>query len=100
MNWADKDTHVVDGVIRWNTNDHVPPMDILDLFAEFKPVKFNLDASCKALDEDTARDIAAYKEQRANMTHDQFIEEAYESRAAFGKGVKVKNIITGEEYVT
>ena len=98
--WADKDTYVVDGVLRWSLNDRVPPLDILDLFAEFKPVEFDLDASCKALDEETSRFIAEYRERRANMTEEQLAEEAFERRAAFGEGQEVVNIITGEVFNT
>lgn len=98
--WADKDTYVVDGVIRWSLNDRVPPLDILDLFYFKSDIVFDLDASCKALDEETSKFIAEYRDRRANMTEEQLAEEAFERRAAFGEGQEVVNIITGEVFNT
>jgi hypothetical protein len=46
------------------------------------------------------RVFADYTAARAHRTPEQIAEEAYEMRAAFGPGVKVANVITGEECVT
>lgn len=100
VNWADKDTYVVDGVIRWVNNDNVPPLEILELLYYKADVVFDITASCRANHDDMIKAVTRYRETRANMTEANLIEEAFERQAAFGKGVTVVDVITGEEYVT
>lgn len=83
------------GVIRWNSNDRVPPLDIVALAAEvFEAVDF--DASREAYEADAKRSIAEYRRRRAQRTPEQVAEERAEMRAAFGPGATVVDVLTGE----
>lgn len=88
-----------EGVIRWDSNQQVPPEDCLDL-AQHIGLPINraaCDATAKA---DRQAFFAAYRQARRNRTPEQIAEEAFEARAAHGPGVKLVNIITGEEIET
>lgn len=83
------------GVIRWNSNDRVPPLDIVALAAEvFEAVDF--DASREAYEADAKRSISEYRRRRAQRTPEQVAEERAEMRAAFGPGATVVDVLTGE----
>ena len=47
---------------------------------------------------DTA--MAGYRRAYARRTPDQILEESFEIEAAFGRGVRVVNVITGDERTT
>lgn len=48
----------------------------------------------------TRKAIEAYRAARAKMTDEDRAEEDYERRAAFGSGVEVVNVLTGERFRT
>ena len=80
------------GVWRWQSNDRVPPEDVLE--------KWNLsdDIMQKCLetkDQETHEFLAKYREQMKN--HVPSDEEIFEMRAAFGPGATVVNVITGKK---
>jgi hypothetical protein len=50
----------------------------------------------KAREINDRRNLEAYFESQANRTAEQIAEERFEMQAAFGKGEKVVNILTGE----
>lgn len=50
----------------------------------------------KISDEKWAEIVSEYKKARAKRTPEQKAEELFEKRAAFGRGQKIVNIITGE----
>lgn len=91
------EAHVDDGVVRWNSNDHVPPADCLIVFemagCEFDPKKS--EAVRKA---ETRDAINRYRESRRNYVPD--AEERFEMRAAFGPGETVVDVITGQKFTT
>lgn len=90
----DTDASVGDGVVRWNSNAQVPPVDILELWRHLgKP--FDFDKSVAAREVDLDRQIADYRRRMAN--HVPSDEEMFEMRAAFGPGSTVVNVLTGEK---
>lgn len=95
---ADFDTQAtVDaaGVVRWNSNNQVPPEDVLELWAHVgKP--FNLEASKAARSADLDRFLAEYRARYKGPSP----EERAEARAAFGPGVELVNVITGHRWRT
>lgn len=89
------DTYPKAGVLYWASNDRPVPTDVFR------------DALCEptakqvaAYDADTQAALAAYREARRNISPEQAAEEAYERRAAFGAGVELVDVITGERYVS
>lgn len=92
-----KEATINDGVIRWNSNDRVPPADCVALAVYLEmPVDV---AKC-----DTVRDaemtafLEAYRKVRANRPISE--EERAEARAAHGPGVTIVNAITGQKFTT
>lgn len=94
---ADKlanDTTIVDGVIRWNSNNKVPPADIIE-FAAHIGLPIDVAACLTARDKETSAFLADYRERMRN--HKPSGEELWEMRAAFGRGTTVVNVITGRK---
>lgn len=88
-----------EGVMRWNSNDQVPPSDIVDFASQLMDDISNI-ASDEARKVDQAAFFETYREGRRNMNADQKREEAFERRAAFGPGETVIDIVTGERFRT
>jgi hypothetical protein len=80
------------GVVRWKSNDRVPPQDCLDEFAE-AGCEFNMVASVRAREADDREFFAEYRRQQASRQPS--AEELFEMRAAFGEGAEVVDVITG-----
>ena len=86
---------VADGIVRWDTNDRVPPSDTLAEMLEARGItQAEHDASLAAGRTETQAFLADYRERMAD--HVPSDEERYEMRAAFGEGVEVVNVITGQ----
>lgn len=82
------------GVVRWKSNNSVPPTEILDLWKHVgKP--FDMEKSLASREADTTKFIAEYRERMKNYPHSP--EELAEMRVAFGPGAEVVNIITGKK---
>lgn len=82
------DAYVVRGIVRWSSNDSVPPRDVMadwdSLGVEFdywKSVAVREDEVCASLKEYSNRSPSP--------------EDMSEMRAAFGEGANVVNIISG-----
>lgn len=93
---ADFDEHrhyIVDGVVRWSSNDQVPPRDLLsDWFEAGCISKGTLRASMEARDADLTAFVAEYKRCQPSRPSD---EEMYELRANFEPGTEVVDVISG-----
>ena len=89
------DMTIMDGIPRWNSNNHVIPSDCAEL-AAYIGLPVDLVASDKARDADTKAFLAAY---RANYTGPSD-EERFEARAAHGAGVELVDMITGHKWTT
>ena len=87
--------HYNDGyVIRWKSNDNVPPADLLEDWWRVDAISMcELKESEKARDRETSAFLDAYAESMRN--HVPSDEEMFEMRAAFGEGETVVNVITG-----
>jgi hypothetical protein len=88
------DTRVYDdaaGIRRWRSNDSVvPPMVLRD--ACLVPSATHEAAYTASMH----RTLAAYRGARATCSPEQRAEAAFEARAAFGPGVALVNVLTGE----
>ena len=83
------------GVMRWTTNNQVPPLDCLE-FARFGlKMPVNIPASVAQGDRETQESIQAYRKHQTECGISP--EERFEMEAAFGKGTKIVDIITGKE---
>ncbi len=89
------DATVTDGIVRWNSNDNVPPTDVLDLW-KFMGFNFDMDASLVAQKADLQAFLADYRANDTGPTD----EDRFEARAAFGSGVEIVNCITGRKFTT
>lgn len=85
---------ITNGIVRWDSNNNVPPADMVAAIATFEDI--DVEACAAARDVDNARFIEQYITMQANRTEEQIAEENYERRAAFGPGEKLVNVITGE----
>jgi len=81
------------GVVRWKSNGRVPFMSDLAAMGA-TPEQLAASEPVRSAQVDEA--IAAYTKGRKNRSAEERAEEAFEIRAAFGPGVKVVNILTGE----
>ena len=93
------DATYVDGIMRWKSNDRVPPEEyVADAIREGFPADA---AKCDAARSvDLKAFLAVYRMEQAQRTPEQIAEQRMEARAAMGEGVKMVNIITGEKYTT
>lgn len=91
---ADKlrtDATITDGVIRWNSNQQVPPSDCVALAAHIG-LPVDVVAACTAArDIETETFLADYRKRPQQPS----VEEIAGMRAAFGPGQRVVNIVTG-----
>lgn len=90
-------TTVVDGVVRWKSNGRVPPEDILAVWHHLG-LPFDYEASVRIRDKEEREFLEEYR--RVNKGRKPSAEERAEARAAMGPGVKMVNVITGDEWVT
>lgn len=81
------ETYFKDGVFYWQSNDHVCSSDILDELGIYHdPIKQK-----EARDEELNDFLMAYRKNYQPPS----AEQLYEMEAAFGKGAKVVDIISG-----
>jgi hypothetical protein len=83
------------GLYRWNSNDRIPPAEIIE---QFRSAGYLTDAQAEAHnDQRSIENERIMDEYRAFMaTYVPTAEERYEMMAAFGAGTKVVNVITGK----
>jgi len=87
-----KDYNVVNGVVRWTSNNRVPFDDLLEVFRKAGDIDGQT-----ALQSQRARDAEnaiLFRELRKNVKP-ATSEEIFEMRAAFGSGIKIVDVITG-----
>lgn len=86
-----------DCVRRWHSNNRCVPSDIMTaLFNAGRVTEQIMLATRETEDKETAALLRRYVASRGARTKEQIEEENFEIRAAFGPGVKVVNVITGE----
>lgn len=93
------DYTITNGIVRWDSNNQVPPADMVEAIATFED-SVDVEASKAARQIDNAAFIEQYIKAQANRSEDQIREERMEARAAFGPGETVVNVFSGERYTT
>jgi len=84
-----------DGIVRWVSNDRVPPAEVLAEMLELRGItQAEHDAAAATERAETGAFLDAYRESMAN--HVPSDEEMFEMRAAFGPGAEIVNVITGQ----
>jgi len=81
---------------RWVSNDAFCPVHSCADYG----IPCDVDAQSAAVSEQAGESIDAYMRSREEMTDEQRQEEAFEQRAAFGPGVELVNVVTGERFLT
>lgn len=82
------------GVLRWKSNNHVPPQEVLD-FWKYVGKRFNMSKCVAARNREDKIFLKEYRKQEQNRKYSQ--EELFEMEAAFGKGTVVVDVITGKK---
>ena len=80
------------GVLRWLSNNSVPPQEVLD-FWRFMGKRFNMNKSMAARKRETKAVIEKYKQQNRGLNDG----ERYEAQSVFGKNTIIRDAITGRE---
>lgn len=88
---------VTDGVVRWDSNNRVPPSDCLQLWA-FCNCKFDYLKSLETGKREMGEFLAEVRRQDAGREISE--EEIATARAAHGPGVTLVNAITGRKFKT
>jgi len=89
------------GVVRWKSNDRVPFEDMITDFAEAGFISSeSIELSKEARSTETSAFLKEYAAAQAARTPEQIAEEQFEVRAAFGTGVEVVNVFTGERTIS
>jgi hypothetical protein len=90
-----EDTFVVGQALFWKSNGRPVPLSC------FRDAYVTIPAGQQEAETlYTRAAIADYRAARANISDEQRAEEAYERRAAFGPGVEVVDVLSGERYVS
>ena len=91
----DTKTEVRDGVVRWRSNDQVPPQACLDLW-KFVGKPFDAEKSQKTRDAENAAFLASYRQTNTGVKPS--AQAFAEMRANFEPGDQPMNIVTGDRY--
>lgn len=92
----DQNTYVDDSnVIRWKSNNSVPPVDCLELYVYIGKTHFDYQLSLKTRESEESAFLENYREQESKRVISE--EEMYELKASFGEGTTIVNVITGKE---
>ena len=83
-----------DGAIRWISSGNYIPDDYCEKL-EYGGYNFSREATRIKKDEQQSKFAEEYRERMKNYKPSE--EELYEMRCAFGKDVKIVNIITGQK---
>ena len=82
----------ISGAAFWNRSGNFLPADCAEILSH-TDFPFSLEATAKAREEQTAKQLEAYRKSYKGPSE----EEKAEMRAAFGTGTTVMDIITGEK---
>lgn len=90
------DATIIDDVPRWNSNNQVPPKDILELW-HYMNLPFDFQKAEATREAETSAFLKQYR--KMNTGRQRTPEELYEMRAAFGPGEVIVDVITGDRIV-
>lgn len=83
------------GIIRWKNSGNIPPRELLILW-KYKKKRFDIDLNLRALDMETSNTLNHYRAVRKYVSKEDLLEQKRNLRSAFGEGVIIKDILTGE----
>lgn len=83
-----------DGVVRWKSNNSVPPDELLELW-QYSNKEFSYENSIAIRELETSTFLAEYRRQREENGYSE--EELIEMKNAFGEDAVVVDVITGEK---
>jgi len=89
------DATIKNGVIRWKSNNSVPPADLVD-----HAVKIGLPVNAAKSHATRDKETRAFLRQYRRNYKGPSAEERAEARAAHGPGVALTNVITGHKWTT
>lgn len=99
LNYAKKSKEefsIENNVIRWKSNNNIPPKTILYSFLHLNYVtEYDVENSLKVYQIEMEQKLKEYKEMMKTYIYSD--EELYEMKAAFGKGTTVVNVISGSK---
>lgn len=81
------------GIMRWKSNNRIPPLDCLEFAAFGLKMPVNVPACVAQGDRETQEAIREYRNQAGKRNPSP--EERFEMEAAFGRGEAVVDIISG-----
>ena len=88
---------LTNGIVRWDSNNRVPPQDVLqELLQAGKIFQGDYAKSLRTSEKETQAFIREMILAEDNASDDAKAEHAFELRAAFGPGKKIVNILTGK----
>lgn len=94
VEWATNDAIVEpNGAIKWKSNGHYLMDDMCEKL-EYIGFRFDREATRVAREAQDTEFLRAYRDSMKN--HKPSAEELYEMEAAFGKGTKVVDVLTGQ----
>ena len=89
--------YVKDEIVRWKSNDSIPPYDLLILWNGAGNNEFSLEKSIEQRIIEVSAEIEAYRKAQAGRVRTE--EELAEMRAAFGEGTIVVDLISREKII-
>ena len=87
------DAYVENGIVRWKSNDHIPPQDILELW-DYVNKDFDYKNSIAVQNKEDAEFFEQYRKANANRVVS--AEERFELECNFGEDETVVDIITSQ----
>lgn len=91
LNGFHTDINIKDGIIRWKSNDNIPPKEILE-FWKYIGFAFNYNDCITLQERETQAFLNNYSQNRKSQSEG----ELDEMRAAFGSGKKIIDVVTGK----
>jgi hypothetical protein len=89
--------YVINGVVRWKSSKRVPFNDMLEqLYKNGKILKKEIAKSNLVREKEQSTFLESYCKNYKGPSD----EERFEARAAFGSGVELVNVITGDKWTT
>ena len=94
-------THIADGAIRWSSNGRCLPKDcVQDLVDADLITVATAERTTDMREIELIEFFQEYRTAQANRTAEQIQEERAMARGAMGAGVRMVDVITGEQFTT
>lgn len=96
-NYFYNEANVINGIVRWKSNNAIPMDDMLEKM-EYAGCTFNRELCNEIRDAEDKKFIEAYVKNRKQYGYSE--EELYEIECAFGKDADIVDIFTGKYVIT